>query len=202
MHNKALDCCMVLLLDYSPWSCEAERSARDGKYHCFGCVRWHTNAPVWIVGRRDGVFVCEARVVWTRRWRSERTRPDPVGTWFGWVNNRQLGERIVFGEEKRVLGVIWQKEKKSLELRKRAIKPGTSWYSEKHCENKPVSTQLLASDVSRSNGNLSAGANSWPLTSAFGKPWQLPLTWVYCTKGQSELVTAEQRLKCKLSRIV
>lgn len=39
MDNKALDCWMVLLLDYSPWSCEAEQSARDGKYHCFGRVR-------------------------------------------------------------------------------------------------------------------------------------------------------------------
>lgn len=44
-----------------PWSCGAEHRARDGKYHCFGCVRWHTNAPVWIKKRR-GVHVCEARL--------------------------------------------------------------------------------------------------------------------------------------------
>ncbi len=112
------------------------------------------------------------------------------------------GAHCLLGGKEDIGRYLEKRKKKSIQLRKRAIKPGTSWYSEKYCENNPVSTQLPASDVSRSNGNLSAGANSWPLTSAFGKPWQLLLTWVYCTKGQSEPVTAEQRLKCKLSRIV
>lgn len=56
-------------------------------------------------------------------------------------------------------------KRKEIKLRKRAIKSGTSWHSEKYCGNNSVSTQLLASDVSWSNGNLSTGgptADLWP----------------------------------------
>lgn len=100
---------MALLLDYGPWAYGAEHSACYGKCHCF--VRWHTNAPVWTEGKETVCSCMWSRVVWTRRWRSERMEPDPVGTSFGWVNNRQLGDHIVFWEEKGVLGVIQPKTK-------------------------------------------------------------------------------------------
>lgn len=46
-------------------------------------------------------------------------------------DNRQVVELIVSWEEKRVLGVIKPKRKKPpLQLRKRAIKPATSWYAD------------------------------------------------------------------------
>lgn len=172
----------------------AEHSACDGKYHCFGCVRWHTNAPVWIVGKKRGVHVCESRLCEPG---GDRARGRGLTLWephsVEWTTV-SLGSVLSSGRKRGYWALSGKKNfKKSLGLRKRAIKPGASWFREKLCENNSVSAQPRASDVSWSNGNLSAGSNSWPLTSAFGKPWQLLLTWAYRTKGQSELVTAEQR---------
>lgn len=80
-------CCWIIAPGH------AEHSARDGKYHCFGWV-WR-ETPVWIVGKREG---CSC--MWSEGYvnREVRTRPGPVGTSSGWVNNRQIGELIVFWE--------------------------------------------------------------------------------------------------------
>lgn len=147
-----------------------------------------------------GVFMYVRRGCVNKRVTEREDTFWPVGTSF-WSSEQPStwGAYCLLGGKERA-GVLCGKKKK--ELRKRAIKPGISWYSEKGCENNAVSTQLLASDVSWSNGNLSAGATSWPLTSAFGKPWQLRLKRVYSTEGQSEPTAAEQRLKCKPSQIV
>lgn len=130
VQKKALDWCMGLLLDYSPWPCRAQ------------CT-WQEIPLLWMSVMRDKCSCLDSRekggvLMYVKRGYVNRE----VGTSFGWVNNRQIRELIVFWEDKRVLRKIWQKEKKR-KLRKSAIKPGTSWCS----ENNSVSTQLLASDV-------------------------------------------------------
>lgn len=158
-----------------------------------GCVRWHTDAPVWTAGGRPWSCMW-SQGVWTETRRSERTRPDPVGTSFG-LSEQPSARGWVAPVEG------WEDEKeeriKSPGLRKRAIKPGTSWCSEKLCENSSVSTQRR-----RSNGSLFAGAGRWPLTPEFGKLWQLPLTWVHSTEGRARAGGSWAKNECKLSRIV
>ena len=150
-------------------------------------------------GKERGRSCMWSEVVWTGRWRSERTRPDPVGTSCGWLNNRQLGERIVSWEEKRVPGVIWEKEKKG---KKKTPEEGNktwnySWYSEKNLWKQP-------------RVNPAPGFWRWTVKRESACRGQQPTfdlaVWETMTAaanmnalhrggvGQSERATAEQRL--------
>lgn len=130
---------MGLLLDYSPRPCRAQ------------CT-WREIPLLWMSvkgdscldsGEKRGVFM------YVKRRLCEQGGEDaawPCG------NLVRLSEQPSDWGAYCLLGVkegierCLARKKPPLELRKRAIKHGTSWYSEKLCENNSVSTQLLASD--------------------------------------------------------
>lgn len=105
--------------------------------------------------KKRGVHVCEA---WLCEQGGDGARGRSLTLWeprlVEWAGQRpSCGAHCLLGG-KEGTGRYWTKEEKSFHLRKRAIKPATSWYSEKLSENNPsytfppfVSTQRLASDV-------------------------------------------------------
>lgn len=142
--------------------------------------------------KRRGVHVCEPRLCELGR---GLTLWEPLSVEWTVVN---LGRVWTPGDEK-LCSRNKRGKKRSLELRMRAIGPGMADTVKTLVETALSQPSAWNLTLACQMGICLVGATSWPLTSVFGKPWQLSLTWVHCIQGQSEPVTAEQSLKCKPS---